>query len=231
MSPKEPPKLRDVKLESGIEVKPIYTPEDVAHIDYTQDIGDPGAYPFTRGIHKYMYRARPFTMRQYSGFATAVETNKRFKYLIEHGQTGLNVAFDLPTQLGLNSDDARARGEVGRVGMAIDSLADMEDAFDGIPIDKISVSMTINSMASVMMAMYFSIAEKHGVPLEELRGNSQNDILKEYIGRGTWIYPVEPSIRLISDTIQFCAENVPKYYAVSVCGTTSGSPARIPCRR
>lgn len=215
---KEPPKLRDVHLESGIPVKPIYTPADVKEIDYKQDIGDPGEYPFTRGIHKYMYRFRPYTMRQYSGFATAMETNKRFKYLIEHGQTGLNVAFDLPTQLGLNSDDPRAAGEVGRVGMAIDSLADMEDAFEDIPIDKISVSMTINSMASVMMAMYFVIAEKHGVPLTELRGNAQNDILKEYIGRGTWIYPVEPSIRLISDTIEFCANNVPKYYPVSVCG-------------
>jgi len=214
----EPPKLREVKLESGIEVKPIYTPEDVEDIDYKRDIGDPGEYPFTRGIHKYMYRSRPYTMRQYSGFATAKETNKRFKYLIEHGQTGLNVAFDLPTQLGLNSDDSRAAGEVGRVGMAIDSLADMEDAFLDIPIDKISVSMTINSMASVMMAMYFVIAHKHGVPLAELRGNAQNDILKEYIGRGTWIYPVEPSIRLISDTIEFCADNVPKYYPVSVCG-------------
>jgi methylmalonyl-CoA mutase N-terminal domain/subunit len=215
---KEPPKLREVHLESGIPVKPIYTPEDVKDIDYSRDIGNPGEYPFTRGIHKYMYRFRPYTMRQYSGFATAKETNKRFKYLIEHGQTGLNVAFDLPTQLGLSSDDPRATGEVGRVGMAIDSLSDMEDAFEDIPIDKISVSMTINSMASIMMAMYFVIAEKHGVPLSELRGNAQNDILKEYVGRGTWIYPVEPSIRLISDTIEFCANNVPKYYPVSVCG-------------
>ena len=215
---KEEPKLREVKLESSIPVKPIYTPEDVKDLDYKRDIGDPGEFPFTRGIHRYMYRFRPYTMRQYSGFATAKETNKRFKYLIEHGQTGLNVAFDLPTQLGLNSDDTRAAGEVGRVGMAIDSLADMEDAFEDIPIDKISVSMTINSMASVMMAMYFVIAQKHGVPLAELRGNAQNDILKEYIGRGTWIYPVEPSIRLISDTIEFCANNVPKYYPVSVCG-------------
>jgi len=211
-------KLRDVKLESGIPVKPIYGPEDLADFDPARDLGEPGEYPFTRGIHKYMYRFRPYTMRQYSGFATAVETNKRFKYLIENGQTGLNVAFDLPTQLGLGSDDPKAKGEVGRVGMAIDSLADMEDAFDGIDIAKISVSMTINSMASIMMAMYFSIAKKHGVPLEQLRGNSQNDILKEYVGRGTWIYPVEPSIRLISDTIEFCSKNVPKYYPVSVCG-------------
>ena len=135
---KEPPKLREVKLESGIEVKPIYTPEDVKDIDYTRDIGNPGEYPFTRGIHKYMYRLRPYTMRQYSGFATAKESNQRFKYLIEHGQTGLNVAFDLPTQLGLSSDDPRAAGEVGRVGMAIDSLADMEDAFEDIAIDKIN---------------------------------------------------------------------------------------------
>ena len=216
--PRPPLKVRDVVLESGIEVKPVYTPEDVKDIDYRSGIGDPGEYPFTRGIHQFMYRARPFTMRQYSGFATAKETNERFKYLISQGQTGLNVAFDLPTQMGLDSDDSRAFGEVGRVGMAIDSLKDMEEAFKDIPIDKISVSLTINSMASVIMAMYFVIAEKHGVPLKDLRGTAQNDILKEFIGRGTWIYPVASSMRLVTDTIEFCANNVPMYYPVSVCG-------------
>ena len=216
--PRPPLKVRDVVLESGIEVKPVYTPEDVKDIDYGSGIGDPGEFPFTRGIHQFMYRARPFTMRQYSGFATARETNERFKYLISQGQTGLNVAFDLPTQMGLDSDDPRALGEVGRVGMAIDSLRDMEIAFEGIPIDKISVSLTINSMASVIMAMYFVMAEKNGVPLKDLRGTAQNDILKEFIGRGTWIYPVGPSMRLVTDTIEFCAKNVPMYYPVSVCG-------------
>ncbi|MDP7421187.1 MAG: methylmalonyl-CoA mutase family protein [bacterium] len=216
--PRPPIKLKDVVLESGIEVKPVYGPEDVMDRNYERDVGNPGEFPFTRGIHQYMYRARPFTMRQYSGFATASDTNKRFKYLISQGQTGLNVAFDLPTQLGLDSDDPRAFGEVGRVGMAIDSLKDMEEAFRDIPIDRISVSLTINSMASVMMAMYFVIAEKRGVPLGDLRGTAQNDILKEFVGRGTWIYPVGPSIRLVTDTIEFCARNVPMYYPVSVCG-------------
>jgi methylmalonyl-CoA mutase N-terminal domain/subunit len=210
--------LPDVVLESGIKVKPIYGPEDVKDIDYEKDIGEPGEYPFTRGIHKYMYRFRPFTMRQYSGFATAKETNKRFKYLIKQGQTGLNVAFDLPTQCGLDSDDPLAEGEVGRVGMAIDTLKDMEDAFEGIPIDKIGTSLTINSMAPIMLAMYVAVAEKQGVPANEVRGTLQNDILKEYIGRGTWVFPVEPSIKLIGDTIEYCSKNAPKYYPVSVCG-------------
>jgi len=211
-------KLRDVILESGIEVKPIYGPDDVADIEYDEDIGEPGAYPYTRGIHKYMYRYRPWTMRQYAGFGTPRESNERFKYLIDHGQNALNVAFDLPSQMGLDSDHPLAWGEVGRVGMAVDSLKDMEEAFAGIPLDKISTSLTINSVASIMMAMYFVVAEKQGVSLQELRGTAQNDILKEYIGRGTWIFPVEPSIRLIGDTIEFCAENVPYYYPVSVCG-------------
>ncbi len=211
-------KLRDVVLESGISVKPIYGPEDVADIDYDRDIGEPGAFPFTRGIHEYMYRYRPWTMRQYAGFGTPRESNERFKYLISHGQNALNVAFDLPSQMGLDSDDPLAWGEVGRVGMAVDSLRDMEEAFDGIPLDKISTSLTTNSVASIMMAMYFVVAEKQGVPLKELRGTAQNDILKEYVGRGTWIFPVEPSIRLIGDTIEFCANEVPYYYPVSVCG-------------
>jgi methylmalonyl-CoA mutase N-terminal domain/subunit len=211
-------KEKEVILESGIKVKPVYTPEDVKDIDYNKDVQDPGKYPYTRGIHPYMYRARPWTMRQYSGFATARETNKRFKYLIEHGQTGLNVAFDLPTQMGLDSDDPRAEGEVGRVGMAVDTLKDMEYAFEGIPLDKISTSLTINSTAAILLAMYIVVAEKQGLSLDKIRGTAQNDILKEYIGRGTWIFPVEPSLRLITDTIEYCSRYIPNYYPVSVCG-------------
>jgi methylmalonyl-CoA mutase N-terminal domain/subunit len=210
--------IKKVVLESGVEVKPVYGPDDVRDVEYERDVQDPGKYPFTRGIHHLMYRSRPFTMRQYSGFGTAKETNKRFKYLIEHGQTGLNVAFDLPTQMGLDSDDPRAEGEVGRVGMAVDTLKDMETAFEGIPIDKISTSLTINSTAAILLAMYIVVAEKQGLAKESIRGTAQNDILKEYIGRGTWIFPVEPSMRLIADTIEYCANNIPKYYPVSVCG-------------
>ena len=211
-------RLEKVILESGISVKPVYGPQDLEHIDPARDIGDPGEYPFTRGIHPEMYRARPFTMRQYAGFGTPEETNKRFKFLIDNGQNALNVAFDLPTQMGLDSSDPFAEGEVGRVGMAVDTLADMELAFEGIPIDQISVSLTINALALPIMAMYFVVAEKHGVPLESVRGTSQNDILKEYIGRGAWVFPVEPAVRLIGDTIEFCARQAPKYYPVSVCG-------------
>ena len=213
--PEEPPK---VILESGIEVKPVYGPDDIDIDKAKENIGNPGEYPFTRGIHPLMYRKRPFTMRQYSGFGTAAETNQRFKYLISQGQTGLNVAFDLPTQLGLDSFDERAEGEVGRVGMAVDSLADMEEAFADILLDKITVSLTINSVAAVMMGMYFALAEKRGYDLLNLRGTAQNDILKEFIGRGTWIFPVEPSMRLIADTVEFCAKRVPKYSPISVCG-------------
>jgi len=213
-----PDQLRDVILESGISVKPIYGPEDVNAGEPPAEIGRPGEYPFTRGIHPLMYRARPWTMRQYAGFGTPAETNERFKFLIANGQNALNVAFDLPTQMGLDSDDPLAEGEVGRVGMAVDTLADMEVAFDGIPIDAISVSLTINAVAAPIMAMYFVVAEKHGVPLAEVRGTAQNDILKEYVGRGAWIFPVEHGIRLIGDTIEFCARQAPKYYPVSVCG-------------
>jgi methylmalonyl-CoA mutase N-terminal domain/subunit len=209
---------KDVILESGIPVKPVYGPEDLEGIDFASEIGEPGAFPFTRGIHPLMYRARPFTMRQYAGFGTPTETNERFKFLIEHGQNALNVAFDLPTQMGLDSSDPRAEGEVGRVGMAVDTLADMEVAFDGIPIDKISVSLTINAVAAPLIAMYFAVAEKHGVKLEHIRGTAQNDILKEYIARGAWVFPVEPAMRMIGDTIEFCARHAPKYYPVSVCG-------------
>lgn len=214
----EKSKLRQVILESGIPIKPTYGPEDVANIDYARDLGMPGEFPFTRGIHPQMYRSRPWTMRQYAGFGTPKDTNERFKFLIEHGQNALNVAFDLPTQMGLDSDDPRAEGEVGRVGMAIDSLRDMEVAFDGIPIDKVSVSLTINAPTPILLAMYINVAEKQGVPLTEIRGTAQNDILKEYVGRGAWIFPVEPAIRMIADTMEYCARNVPKYYPVSVCG-------------
>jgi len=209
---------RKVVLESGIEVKPVYGPEDLAAINFKKDIGAPGEFPYTRGIHPMMYRERPFTMRQYTGFGTPAETNERFKYLIANGQNALNVAFDLPTQMGLDSDDPLAEGEVGRVGMAVDTLRDMEVAFDGVPIDKISVSLTINAPTTILMAMYLAMAEKRGVSLSECRGTTQNDILKEYVGRGAWIFPVEPAMRLIGDTVEFCAKHAPKYYPVSVCG-------------
>jgi len=218
MSNSKTDEIKEVVLESGIRVNPVYGPEDIKDINFEKEIGQPGEYPFTRGIHPLMYRKRPWTMRQYSGFASAAETNKRFKWLLDQGQNALNVAFDLPTQLGLDSDDPRAEGEVGRVGMAIDTLKDMEEAFEGIPIDKISTSLTINPVASIMMAMYLVVAEKHGIPIEKVRGTTQNDILKEYIGRGTWIFPVEPSIRLIGDMVEFCSENVPKFNPFSVCG-------------
>jgi methylmalonyl-CoA mutase N-terminal domain/subunit len=207
-----------VVWESGIEVKPVYMPADVEESGGSGGIGLPGEYPFTRGIHALMYRKQPWTMRQYSGFGTAAETHERFEYLIAHGQTGLNVAFDLPTQCGLDSDDPMAEGEVGRVGMAVDTLADIEEAFAGIDLNKITVSLTINGSAVPIMAMYFAMARKRGFELSGLRGTAQNDILKEFIGRGTWIFPVSPSIRLVGDTIEFCAKNVPKYSPVSVCG-------------
>ncbi len=201
--------------ESGIEIKPVYGPNDVSGTD---GIGEPGAYPFTRGIHGLMYRKRPFTMRQYAGFGTPKETNERFHYLIEQGQTGLNVAFDLPTQVGLDSDSEMATGEVGRVGMAVDTLEDFEIAFEGVDLEKITVSLTINGSAAILMAMYFALAEKRGYDLAKLRGTAQNDILKEFVGRGTWIFPVEHSMRLVGDTIVYCAESIPRYSPVSVCG-------------
>lgn len=178
------PEPKKVVLESGIEVKPVYGPEDILETDYQRFIGNPGEFPFTRGIHPYMYRVRPWTMRQYAGFGTPKETNARFKYLISQGQNALNVAFDLPTQMGLDSDDLRVEGEVGRVGMAVDTLMDMEVAFDGIHLDRISTSLTINGSAAILIAMYIAVAEKHGVSLSEIRGTAQNDILKEYVGRG-----------------------------------------------
>ncbi len=218
MKKPKPEELEEVILESGIKVKPVYGPEDIKDLNFEEQIGQPGAFPFTRGIHPLMYRKRPWTMRQYSGFGTARETNERFKWLLDQGQTALNVAFDLPTQLGLDSDDPLAEEEVGRVGMAIDSLKDLEEAFEGIAIDKISTSLTINPVASVMLAMYLVVAEKQGIPWDQVRGTTQNDILKEYIGRGTWIFPVQPSIRLIGDMVEFCSKEVSKFNPFSVCG-------------
>ena len=207
-----------LRWESGLEIKPVYGPQDLERSGGSDGVGQPGEYPYTRGIHPMMYRKRPWTMRQYSGFGTAAETHERFLYLIKHGQTGLNVAFDLPTQCGYDSDDPMAEGEVGRVGMAVDTLADMEEAFADIDLNQITVSLTINGAAVPIMAMYFAMARKRGFDLATLRGTAQNDILKEFIGRGTWIFGVEPSMRLVADTIEFCAHNVPRYSAVSICG-------------
>ncbi len=208
--------VKKVFLESGIEVDPIYTEEDVKHSGIKYEL--PGEYPFTRGIHPAMYRKRPFTIRQYAGFASPEETNERFHFLIKNGQSGLNVAFDLPTQCGLDSDDPRAFGEVGRVGMSVDTLDDFEIAFNGIDLDKITVSLTINGTAIILIAMYIAMAEKRGFNIQTLRGTAQNDILKEFIGRGTWIFPVKESVKLVVDTIEYCAKHVPKYSPVSVCG-------------
>ena len=207
-----------ITWESGLDIKPVYGPDDLAGRDPEADLGAPGAFPYTRGIHPLMYRRRPWTMRQYSGFGTAAETHERFLWLIENGQTGLNVAFDLPTQCGLDSDDPMAEGEVGRVGMSVDTLADIEEAFAGIDLNEISVSLTINGAAVPIMAMYFAMARKRGFALSSLRGTAQNDILKEFVGRGTWIFPVEASMKLVGDTMEFCAQNVPRYSPVSVCG-------------
>ncbi len=203
---------------SGIETKRVYTPEDVVELDYNRDLGFPGQYPYTRGVQPTMYRGRLWTMRQYAGFATAEESNQRYKYLLEQGQTGLSVAFDLPTQIGYDSDHGLAAGEVGKVGVAIDSLADMEILFDGIPLDKVSTSMTINAPASILLAMYLGVAAKQGVPFNKLSGTIQNDILKEYVARGTYIFPPAPSMRLITNIFEFCSQNVPNWNTISISG-------------
>ena len=212
------PAIKRIVNESGIEIKPLYTQDEVERSGGFGFIGQPGAYPFVRGIHPLMYRHRPYTMRQYTGFGNPHDTNQRFKYLIANGQTGLNVAFDLPTQCGLDSDDPLAYGEVGRVGMAVDTLRDFEIAFDGIDLNRVTVSLTINGAAPQLIAMYLAMADKRGYDVKTLRGTAQNDILKEFIGRGTWIYPVEPSVKLVGDTIEYCAAHAPKYSPVSVCG-------------
>jgi methylmalonyl-CoA mutase, N-terminal domain len=197
---------------SGIPVQPFYTGDGDAAL------GAPGEFPYTRGVYPTMYRGRPWTMRQYAGYATAAESNARYRYLLEHGQTGLSVAFDLPTQMGLDSDDPRAEGEVGKVGVAIDSLADMRALFDQIPLDQVSTSMTINAPASVLLLLYELVGEEQGVDASKLTGTIQNDILKEYIARGTYIYPPEPSMRLITDTFRYCAERMPRFNTISISG-------------
>ncbi|OUM98064.1 MAG: methylmalonyl-CoA mutase [Firmicutes bacterium ZCTH02-B6] len=203
---------------SGVAVKGLYRPEDVAGMDYERDLGDPGCYPFTRGIHATMYRGRLWTMRQFAGFGTAEETNERFRYLLREGQTGLSVAFDLPTLMGYDSDHPRAEGEVGVEGVAVSSLADMETLFDGIPLDQVTTSMTINAPAIVIFAMYLAVAEKQGVPFDKLSGTIQNDILKEYIAQNEWIFPPKPSMRLITDIFAYCAEHVPRWNTISISG-------------
>ncbi len=199
-------------------VKRLYTPLDDTHRDYARDIAFPGEFPYTRGVQNTMYRGRLWTMRQYAGFSTAEESNKRYKFLLAQGTTGLSVAFDLPTQIGYDSDHALSQGEVGKVGVAIDSLADMELLFDGIPLDKVSTSMTINAPAAVLLAMYIAVAEKQGIPADKLEGTIQNDILKEYIARGTYIFPPEPSMRLITDIFAYCSKSVPNWNTISISG-------------
>lgn len=212
--------ITEVEYQSGIKVKPVYTPDDLAAIgfEYEKDLGNPGEYPFTRSLHPQGYRSRAWTTRQYTGFGTPEETNKRFKYMISHGQTGLNVAFDLPTQMGLDSDSPRAAGEVGRVGMAVDSLRDFEIAFDGIPLHRIGTGLTINAIACIMLAMYQALAEKTGFAIDRISATPQNDILKEMIGRGAWIFPVDHAVRLVGDTIEYSMKALPRCNPVSVCG-------------
>ncbi|MEF8775163.1 MAG: methylmalonyl-CoA mutase family protein [Haloarculaceae archaeon] len=202
----------------GQEVARLYTPEDVADLDYRDDLSFPGEDPYTRGVYPTSYRGRLWTMRQYAGMGTAEETNERFQYLLEEGQTGLSMAFDLPTQMGHDSDDPMAAGEVGKAGVAIDSLADMETVFDGIPLDEVSTSMTINAPASVLLAMYIAVGDQQGVDRAELRGTIQNDVLKEYVARNTYIYPPEPSMRIITDIFEYCAEETPKFNTISISG-------------
>jgi methylmalonyl-CoA mutase N-terminal domain/subunit len=206
------------RTESGIEVKPAYRPEDLDGFDYAEKLGDPGEYPYTRGVYPTMYRGRPWTMRQYAGFGTAKETNARFKYLIEAGQTGLSVAFDLPTQMGRDSDHPLALAEVGKVGVAIDSLLDMRDLVDGIPLKDVSTSMTINATASTLLLLYSLVAEEQGAEPRDVTGTTQNDILKEYLARGTYIYPPAPSMRITTDMFAYCAEELPRWNTISISG-------------
>ncbi|MDX6386604.1 MAG: methylmalonyl-CoA mutase, N-terminal domain [Gaiellaceae bacterium] len=202
---------------SGLENEPLYTPGDV-ELDYERDLGYPGVYPFTRGVYPSMYRGKLWTMRQFAGFGTAAETNVRFRYLLEHGQTGLSTAFDMPTLMGLDSDHARSVGEVGREGVAVDSLDDMRTLFSGIPLDGVSTSMTINSPAAMLLAFYLCVGEEQGVPRSQLRGTIQTDILKEYIAQKEWIFPPEPSMRLVIDMIEFCAQEMPLWHPISISG-------------
>ena len=214
---REEPKAERRTL-SGVPIRTVYRPEDLPSFDFAMKLGDPAVFPFTRGVHSNMYRGRLWTMRQFSGFGAAQETNQRFHFLLDHGQTGLSVAFDLPTLMGLDSDDPLSTGEVGRCGVAVDSLADMEILFDRIDLQDISTSMTINAPAAALLAMYIAVAEKQGAPLSALRGTLQNDILKEYIAQKEWIYPPAPSMRLVIDTIEYCAEELPQFNTISISG-------------
>ncbi len=213
-----PERRASFRTSSGIEIADLYTPADLSALEEDRDLGRPGEYPFTRGVQPTMYRGRYWTMRQYAGFATAAETNERFRYLLEQGQTGLSVAFDLPTQMGYDSDAPEAEGEVGRVGVPVCSLADMEVLFEGIPLDQVSTSMTINATAAILLALYVAAAERQGVPRARVSGTTQNDILKEYIARGTYIYPPRPSMRLVTDIFEFCATELPRWNTISISG-------------
>jgi len=206
------------ETHSGIQLRLFYRPEDIAGFDYDSDLGDPGEFPFTRGIHPTMYRGRLWTMRQYAGYGTAEETNQRFKYLLAAGQTGLSVAFDLPTQMGLDSDNPRAAGEVGKVGVAIDTVDDMRRLFEGIPLEKVTTSMTINAPASLLLLMYQIVAEEQGADPKKLGGTIQNDILKEYVARGTYIFPPRPSMRIVTNTFEYCRRNLPRWNTISISG-------------
>ncbi|MEY4951420.1 MAG: Methylmalonyl-CoA mutase [Pseudomonadota bacterium] len=215
---KSPERRADFKTTSNIPIRRLYGPADRAGANYLEELGLPGEYPFTRGVQPNMYRGRFWTMRQYAGFGTAEESNTRYRYLLDQGQTGLSVAFDLPTQMGRDSDHLLARGEVGRVGVAIDSLADMETMLAAIPLDKVTTSMTINATASILLALYLAVAEKQNVPWAKVGGTIQNDILKEYVARGTYIYPPRPSLRIITDIFAFCAKEVPNWNTISISG-------------
>jgi methylmalonyl-CoA mutase N-terminal domain/subunit len=218
MDPEGRDKPARFKTSSGLEAREFLRPEDLRDLDYNRDLGAPGEFPFTRGIHPSGYRSRLWTMRQYAGYGTAVESNARFRYLLSQGQTGLSVAFDLPTQIGFDSDDPLAHGEVGRVGVAINSLEDMEAMFDGIPLERVTTSMTINATAAILLALYVAVAEKQGADLRKLSGTVQNDILKEYIARGTYIFPPGPALRIVTDIFEFCHQRVPGWNTISVSG-------------
>jgi methylmalonyl-CoA mutase N-terminal domain/subunit len=215
---KNPERQKDFQTTSGIEIRRFFSPQDIAELDYMRDLNLPGEYPYTRGVQPTMFRGRFWTMRQYAGFGSAEDTNRRYRYLLEHGQTGLSVAFDLPTQIGYDSDHPLAQGEVGKVGVAIDSVQDMEVLFNQIPLDKVSTSMTINSPAAILLAMYIAVAEKHGVTPDKLNGTIQNDILKEYSSRGTYIFPPKPSMRIITNTFEYCTKEVPNWNTISISG-------------
>lgn len=218
MSAEAKPKSRNFQTSSGIDLPNDFNPDNIDPVSYDRDLGEPGQFPYTRGIRSNMYRGRLWTMRQYAGFATAEESNARYKYLLAQGTTGLSVAFDLPTQIGLDSDDPLSSGEVGKVGVAIDSLEDMQRLLDGIPLETVSTSMTINATASTLLCLYLAVARKQGVSFDRVTGTIQNDILKEYIARGTYIYPPAASIRLITDTFSFCAREVPNWNTISISG-------------